>query len=99
MADNGADTLAIMRAGGWQSRTVAEGYVAESKANKIEIVNTIISSQTQVKDKEEQKEEKSDDVELSENKSTTKTIVNTPININNPQQTVNINIFIPYNKT
>lgn len=96
MADNGADTLAIMRAGGWQSRTVAEGYVAESQASKIEIANTIISSCKVSKSTEEKKEEKHTE-ELNENENA-KTIINTPININNPQQAVNINIFVPYHR-
>lgn len=41
LANSGADVLQLKRAGGWKSSTVAESYVAESVANKIEVANKI----------------------------------------------------------
>lgn len=41
LADTGADILELKRHGGWKSSTVAEGYVKESLANKLNVVKQI----------------------------------------------------------
>lgn len=49
-ADHGADTLDLKRLGGWQSSTVAEGYVNESLHHKRKL-NSIISGSAAAKKK------------------------------------------------
>ncbi|KAJ8973509.1 hypothetical protein NQ317_000437 [Molorchus minor] len=41
LADTGADILELKRQGGWKSSTVAEGYVEESLANKLNVAKQI----------------------------------------------------------
>lgn len=43
LADSGADILTLKRHGGWKSSTVAEGYVEDSIANKINIGRRILT--------------------------------------------------------
>lgn len=42
LADTGADVLALKRHGGWRSSTVAESYVADSTANKVDTARRIL---------------------------------------------------------
>lgn len=44
LANSGVDVLGLKRHGGWKSSTVAESYVAESLANKIDVANRIFKT-------------------------------------------------------
>ena len=44
IADNGASSLQLKRAGRWQSSSVAEGYVSNSKTAKMEIASLVNTS-------------------------------------------------------
>lgn len=43
LVNNGGDFLSLKRHGGWKSSTIAEGYVADSVGNKIEIAKKIMN--------------------------------------------------------
>lgn len=42
LVNSGADVLGLKRHGGWKSTTVAEGYVAESITNKLDVAKKIL---------------------------------------------------------
>lgn len=44
LVDSGGDITTLKRHGGWKSTTVAEGYIDESIANKIQVSNQILNS-------------------------------------------------------
>ncbi|KAF5281729.1 hypothetical protein FQR65_LT14569 [Abscondita terminalis] len=44
VVDAGGDITALKRHGGWQSTSVAEGYVEESLQDKIKVANTIVNT-------------------------------------------------------
>lgn len=44
LANTGADILKLKRHGGWKSSAIAEGYVAESIQNKLEVAKKLVSS-------------------------------------------------------
>lgn len=44
LADAGADITTLKRHGGWQSNTVAEGYIADSVQNKVKIGKQILQN-------------------------------------------------------
>lgn len=46
LVDAGADLTALKRHGGWKSSSVAEGYIDDSIANKIEVANKILNTDT-----------------------------------------------------
>ncbi|KAJ8914630.1 hypothetical protein NQ315_015368 [Exocentrus adspersus] len=45
LADSGADIQTLKRHGGWQSTSVAEGYIEESIGNKLKISKSIFHQQ------------------------------------------------------
>ncbi len=47
LVDSGGDLLTLKRHGGWKSSTVAESYIDESIANKMNGVNTLVSAVTE----------------------------------------------------
>lgn len=47
MADLGADTLEIQRAGGWKSQSTVQIYVGQSKVQKLKLANRFINNQNQ----------------------------------------------------
>ena len=89
LADTGADIVDLMRAGGWASRTVAEGYIAESEVQKLKIASSFADQQSN-----QTQECKTSNSSSSNHPAPLEHVVNSSITITAPISNTVFNVYI-----